>query len=87
METPSLQFGRNPKSQQHREPLHSGVLKMMGLNFGHGASPELGGDSSAVQGQLRDVQQVQATLVSFAAIQEIDLSLHGATQSMVVTVL
>ena len=33
-----------------------------------GGRPDLGGDSSAVQDQLRNVQQVQGTGLAFAAI-------------------
>ena len=44
-----------------------------------------GGDSSAVQEQLRDVQQIQASDTAFAAIRVMDLWSPGAMPTMVAT--
>ena len=44
-----------------------------------------GGDSSSVQDQLKNVQQIQASIGAFAAILGMGLSSHGAAQALVVT--
>ena len=44
--------------------------------------PDRGGDSSAVQDQLRNVQQVQATYVHLLRSWQMDLSLLGGAQDM-----
>ena len=44
-----------------------------------------GGDSSEVQGQLRNVQQIQASRSAFAAILRIDLLSPGVMLNLVLT--
>ena len=87
METGSLQCGRNPKLQQHRQPLPSDVLNMMELNLGHGAMQSRVVTAPQSKNSSGMSSRFKPHEVRLLPSLQMDQSLHGAIQDVVVIAL